>query len=115
MTRVTIYHNPQCSKSRKTLTLLKNNNIEPEIIEYLKNNLDADAIMAIALKLGVSVRDIIRTNEAEYETQRLNEVSDYSLAAAIAKNPILMQRPIVVRGDNARIGRPPEIVLELLD
>ena len=115
MTSVTLYHNPRCSKSRQTLALLEENNVDLNIIEYLKNPLNADQIKAVAEKLGVPVRDITRTGEAEYKEQLLDDASDDQLAEAIAATPILMQRPIVVHGSTARIGRPPESVLEILD
>ena len=99
MAEVTLYHNPQCSKSRLTLALLEENEIEFTIIEYLENRLNADQIKTLALKLGISVRDITRKNEIEYQAQRLDSVSDSQLAEAIAKTPKLLQRPIVVKGD----------------
>ena len=114
MTPITLYHNPQCSKSRQTLSLLEHNNIDFTTIEYLKTPLTADQIKAVAAKLGVPVRDITRTGEIEYHEQHLDNASDDDLAKAIAATPILMQRPIVVKGDSARIGRPPESILEIL-
>ena len=115
MTSVTLYHNPRCSKSRQTLALLEENDVDLTTIEYLKNPLNADQIKAVAEQLGVSVRDITRTGETEYQEQHLDDASDDQLAEAIAATPILMQRPIVVHGSTARIGRPPESVLEILD
>ena len=114
MSLVTLYHNPQCSKSKRALALLEEKGIQFTIIEYLKNPLNADQIKTLSRKLGLPVRGITRTNEKEYQTQRLDEVSNTQLAEALAKMPILMQRPIVVKGDIALIGRPPEIILEIL-
>ena len=113
---VTIYHNPRCSKSRQTLALLEENGIEAEVVEYLQNPLNADELKVVVEKLGVSVRDIVRTGEEVYIEQNLgsDSKSNDDLIAAIVTNPILMQRPIVVKGDQARIGRPPEGVLEIL-
>ena len=115
MTSVTLYHNPRCSKSRQTLALLEENDVDLTTIEYLKNPLNADQIKSVAEKLGIPVRDITRTGETEYQEQLLDDASDDQLAEAIAATPILMQRPIVVHGSTARIGRPPESVLEILD
>ena len=114
MSLVTLYHNPQCSKSKRALALLEEKGIQFTIIEYLKNPLNADQIKTLSRKLGLPVRGITRTNEKEYQTQRLDEVSNTQLAEALAKTPILVQRPIVVKGDIALIGRPPEIILEIL-
>lgn len=113
---VTIYHNPRCSKSRQTLQLLQENNVTPEIVEYLKTPLNAKELTDIINKLGVSVRDIIRTSEQYYKDRNLKnpELSDDELLSAIVEAPKLMQRPIVVNGNKAAIGRPPEDVLGIL-
>ena len=115
MALVSIFHNPQCSKSNQALALLEENGIEFTIINYMKNPLRAHQIKELALKLGVSVREITREHEPEYRSQHLEEASDTELAEAIEKTPKLMQRPIVVKGDNALVGRPTEILLEILD
>ena len=116
MTGVTLYHNPRCSKSRQTLALLEENGIEFNTIEYLNTPLTADEIIEVTGLLGVSVRDIIRTGEDEYREMGLSDESksDEELIEAIIEAPILLQRPIVVSGDQARIGRPPEVILEIL-
>ena len=114
MTSVTMYHNPRCSKSRQTLALLEENGIEVAIVEYLKEPLTANELKAIAGKLGVGIRDIVRTGEEPYKEGNLANASDDELLSAMASEPILMQRPIVVKGDAARVGRPPESVLEIL-
>ena len=113
---VTIYHNPRCSKSRQTLQLLLDNNVTPEIVEYLKVPLNANALTDIITKLGVTVRDIIRTSEQDYKERELKNLalSDEELLAAIVDATKLMQRPIVVNGAKAAIGRPPENVLGIL-
>ncbi len=116
MTSVKIYHNPRCSKSRQTLELLNENNHEPEIVLYLETPPDKSELADIVNKLGMSVRDIIRTGEDPYKDNNLGDdsLSDDALLDAIVTDPILLQRPIVVSGDQARIGRPPESVLEIL-
>ncbi|MEL0036493.1 MAG: arsenate reductase (glutaredoxin) [Gammaproteobacteria bacterium] len=113
---VTIYHNPRCSKSRQTLQLLQENNVSPEVVEYLKTPLDKTQLTELISKLGISVRDIIRKSEQDYKKRALSksELSDDALLNAIVEAPKLMQRPIVVNGNKAAIGRPPENVLEIL-
>ena len=116
MTAVTLYHNPRCSKSRATLALLEERDIDFNVVEYLQHPLAVDELKALAAKLDVGIRDFIRSGEAAYKELDLADpsVSDDDLLAAMAQHPILMQRPIVVNGDKARIGRPPEDVLEIL-
>ena len=112
---VTIYHNPRCSKSRQTLQIIEEKGITPEIVEYLKTALDADQIKNILSMLGKNPREIMRTGEAVYKELGLKDVNDdEALIAAMAENPILIERPIVVVGDQARMGRPPENVIEIL-
>jgi arsenate reductase len=111
-----IYHNPRCSKSRQTLALLEENNVQPEVVEYLKTPLDANTIEQIVGKLGVSVRDIIRTKESEYKENGLDNQSltDAEIIETLVNVPKLIERPIVVNGDKAAIGRPPENVLAII-
>jgi arsenate reductase (glutaredoxin) len=113
---VTIYHNPRCSKSRATLALLEGRGIEPRVVEYLKNPPDAATITGLLHKLGIPARTLLRRNEPEYQTLRLDDpaLSEADLVAAMAEHPKLIERPIVVAGRQARIGRPPEAVLEIL-
>ena len=113
---VVIYHNPRCSKSRQTLALLQEKGIEPEIIEYLKTPPSAKEIAGLLKKLGLaSARELMRTKEAPYKERGLKEVDDEkALIAAMAEEPVLIERPIVVKGERARLGRPPEQVLEIL-
>ena len=112
---VTIYHNPRCSKSRQTLALLQDKGIEPEIVEYLKTPPSADEIAAILKKLGIEPRALMRTKEAPYKELGLADVSDdKALIEAMAENPVLIERPIVIKGAKAALGRPPEQVLEIL-
>ncbi len=113
---VTIYHNPRCSKSRQTLELIKAKNISPIIIEYLKSNLTASEIKHILKCLDSSARVIIRSSEAAYKQLNLDDdtLSEQTLINAIAGHPELLQRPIVLNGDIAVVGRPPEKILEIL-
>lgn len=118
MSQFTIYHNPRCSKSRQTLQLLQDNGVEPIVIEYLKTPPSAADILQLAASLGQPVHAILRHKEDEYKQLKLAdfEGNDSELAAIVAENPKLLERPIVVRlsDQSARIGRPPELVLELL-
>lgn len=111
-----IYHNPRCSKSRQTLALLEERGHEPEIIRYLDRGLAAAEMRELASRLGLRLHDMLRTKESEYRAQGLSpESSDEMILQALVAAPILLERPIVVVGERARTGRPPESVLELLD
>ncbi|MDH3508979.1 MAG: arsenate reductase (glutaredoxin) [Gammaproteobacteria bacterium] len=112
-----IYHNPRCSKSRTTLELLRSRGIEPEVIEYLKAPPPAQALKALLGKLGLEPRDIVRTGEAEFKESGidLSAADDDTVLALIAEHPKILQRPIVETARAARIGRPPEQVLELFE
>jgi arsenate reductase (glutaredoxin) len=113
---VTIYHNPNCSKSRKTLELLKENDIEPTIVEYLKTPPTVDKLKEIISQLGITSRDLIRKKEDEYFEHGLGDpsLSDEQIIAYMARYPILIERPIVLANGKAAIGRPPEEVLEII-
>lgn len=113
---VVIYHNPRCSKSRQTLQLLQERGIEPVIIEYLKSPLSAEELDSILQKLGMKPRELMRTNEAEYQACGLaDEALDrQTLINAMIKQPILIERPIVLANGKAALGRPPEAVLAIL-
>ncbi|WP_416899962.1 MAG: arsenate reductase (glutaredoxin) [Minwuia sp.] len=113
---VTIYHNPRCSKSRETLGLLKDKGIEPTVIEYLKTPPSAAEIADILAKLGRTPRELMRTKEAEYKEQGLDDPSldDGKLINAMVDTPKLMERPVVLANGKAAIGRPPESVLDIL-
>jgi arsenate reductase len=116
MTIYTIFHNPRCSKSRQALGLLQERGIEPEVVEYLKTPLSTQTLQNLCEKLGVNVVDMMRTKEREFKELGLGDrgVTDNELLQAMTQNPILLERPIVVCGDKAVIGRPPENVLELI-
>ena len=113
---IIIYHNPKCSKSRKALEIIKNKNIEPTIILYLTRKLSKTEIKNLISKLGLTLRDILRTEEYEYKNNNLKDknLSDDKLIEFLIKFPKLLQRPIVLKGNNAVIGRPPENVLNLV-
>lgn len=113
---VKIYHNPKCSKSRQTLALIRERGIEPEIIEYLETPLSPEELKRIIDRLGIAPAELLRTGESEYRELGLDgdDVDDTAVIEAMRKHPRLMQRPIVVVGDDARIGRPPEAVIEIL-
>jgi arsenate reductase len=115
MSEVTIYHNPRCSKSRQTLELLKEKSIEPEVVEYLKTPPNAAELKDILSKLGLSADELMRKKETIYKELGLASVSDENeLITAMVNNPKLIERPIVIKGDKAAIGRPPESVLDIL-
>ncbi|PCI42784.1 MAG: arsenate reductase (glutaredoxin) [Proteobacteria bacterium] len=112
---VVIYHNPRCSKSRATLALIQEEGIKPEIIEYLEASPSASEMDAILNKLGMEPADLMRTGEDEYKEHIQGK--DLNRAEAIAlmvKYPRMIERPVVVNGDKAAVGRPPESVLAIL-
>ncbi len=110
-----LYHNPRCSKSRATLALLRERGLEPRIVEYLKTPPSADEVRALARKLGRPVAALLRRKEPEYARLDLGpDTPDDVAARAVAEHPRLLERPILVVGDRAAIGRPPEAVLEIL-
>ena len=113
---VTIYHNPRCSKSRQALQLLRKRGIEPEIVEYLKTPPSADEMETVLAKLGLEPRALMRTKEAAYrEAGMADEVlSRRQLIDLMVANPVVIERPIVVSGARAALGRPPESVLSIL-
>lgn len=111
-----IYHNPRCSKSRATLGLLEERGIEPEVIEYLKTPPDEKRLRSLLKKLGMRPIDLIRKGEKAWKESGLDSsASDDELIALMLREPILIERPIVEVGDRARLGRPPEQVLELIE
>lgn len=110
---VTIYHNPRCSKSRQTLELLQANGVEPRVVDYLKTPPSAAELTDILAKLGKRPAEILRAKEAA-EAGVAKDLPDDRLIAAMVANPAVIERPIVVKGARARLGRPPEQVLEIL-
>jgi arsenate reductase len=113
---VTIYHNPRCSKSRQTLALLQDRGVSPRVIEYLNDTPDAATLDGLLKKLKLEPRELMRRKEAPYKDLGLDDpgLSRDALIAAMVENPILIERPIVVKGTKAALGRPPEAVLEIL-
>ena len=115
---VKIYHNPRCSKSRDTLSLLKANGIDPEVVLYLETPPDAATLRQLLKMLGMaSARDLMRQKEDLYKSLDLDnpQLSEAALIQAMVDNPKLIERPIVVSHGEARIGRPPEQVLEIVN
>jgi arsenate reductase (glutaredoxin) len=113
---VTIYHNPRCSKSRETLALLQDRGIEPRVVEYLSDTPDAPTLDTLLKQLDLEPRELMRRKEAPYKELGLDDpgLSRQALIAAMVEHPILIERPIVVKGTKAALGRPPEKVLEIL-
>ena len=114
---VKMYHNPRCSKSRETLSLLQSNGIEPDVVLYLETPPDADTIKALLQMLGMgSARELMRQKEELYKSLNLadSHLSEAALIQAMVENPKLIERPIVVANGKARIGRPPEQVLDIV-
>lgn len=114
---ITIYHNPRCSKSRETLALLQERGVEPEVVLYLEQAPTVAEIRTLLEKLGMTdARDLMRKGEEEFKSLGLNDtaLTQEALIAALAEHPRLIERPIVVNGQRAAIGRPPEKVFEIL-
>lgn len=117
VTQYRIYHNPSCSKSRQTLSLLQKAGIQPQILLYLENAPSPVELGSVLSKLGISARELLRTGETEYKELDLANtgLNEDQLIAAMCANPRLIERPIVIKGNNAVLGRPPENVLSLID
>jgi arsenate reductase len=114
MSAVTIYHNPRCSKSRNTLALLEENGVSPDIVLYLETPPDAAQLKDLLNKLGKTAGELVRRGEADYKAAGLSrDSSDAEVLAAMVKYPKLIERPIVVKGGKAVLGRPPENALAL--
>jgi arsenate reductase len=113
---VTIYHNPRCSKSRQTLQLLQAKGITPRVVDYLNTPPSQSELKSILSKLGIESRALLRKNEPLYAELGLEEreLSDDALIELMVEHPILIERPIVVSGAKAAIGRPPDKILAIL-
>ncbi len=110
-----IYHNPRCRKSRETLQLLKEKGIDPEIILYLQDTPDEEELTAVLQKLGIPAEKLLRKGEAIFKEQfKGKQLSEKEWIAAMVANPKLIERPIVINGNKAALGRPPEQVLDIL-
>lgn len=117
MSEVVIYHNPRCSKSRETLALLQSQGVQPRVVLYLETPPDVAALKELVRQLGfTSARQLIRSKEAQFNAAGLGDssLSEDRLLEALAQYPKLIERPIVVANGQARLGRPPEQVLEIL-
>ena len=113
---VIIYHNPRCSKSRQTLQLIEGRGIQPNIVEYLKSPPSAAELKEILSLLDMTPRDLMRKKEAAYKEAKLDDpnLSDDDLIRTMVAHPILIERPIIINGNKAALGRPPENVLSIL-
>ncbi|WP_070885454.1 arsenate reductase (glutaredoxin) [Pseudomonas argentinensis] len=116
MTDLTLYHNPRCSKSRAALQLLVQRGLQPVVVHYLDNPPSAAELREVLGKLGLPPRQLLRSGEDEYRELDLADqaLGDDELIAAMVAHPRLIERPILIAGDRAAIGRPPENILELL-
>lgn len=116
MSEIVIFHNPSCSKSRQTLVLLEQQSVKPEVIEYLKTPPSVATLSKILEQLGINARQLLRKGEKEYVALNLADESltEQQLIQAMCEHPKLIERPIVVHNGKAKIGRPPETVLEIL-
>ena len=116
MTDLTLYHNPRCSKSRGALELLEARGLTPTVVSYLETPLDAPQLRDLLAKLNISARQLLRSGEDEYKALNLadSSLTEAQLIDAMAAHPKLIERPILVAGEQAVIGRPPEKILEIL-
>ena len=116
MSEVQIWHNPRCSKSRAAMTLLEENGIEAEVVKYLDEELDEAMIKELLLKLDIDAIDLMRTKEDIFKELKLENVGDEGvLIRAMTRFPKLIERPIIIKGNRAVIGRPAEKIMEFLN
>ncbi len=113
-TTATIYHNPRCTTSRKTLDLLRDNGIEPNVVLYLKTPPSRAQLVKMIKDAGIDVRTAVRRREALYDELKLADAGDDELLDAMAKHPILIERPFVVTPKGTRLARPIDAVREIL-
>ncbi|MCY1426508.1 putative protein YfgD [compost metagenome] len=116
MSQLTLFHNPRCSKSRGALELLEARGLQPQIVRYLETPPSAAELKALLQKLGIGARQLLRSGEDEYKSLNLADpdLGEDALIQAMVEHPKLIERPILIAGDKAVIGRPPEKVLEIL-
>ena len=115
MQKVTIWHNPRCSKSREAMSILEQNSCEADVVKYLDSIPSEDEIKTVLKMLGLSARGLMRTKEDIYKELNLKDENDEDkLISAMADNPKLIERPVIIKGDKAIIGRPTEIIAEFL-
>lgn len=116
MSEIQIWHNPRCSKSRAAMTLLEENGIEADVVKYLEADIDEAMIKELLLKLDIDAIDLMRTKEDKFKELMLDKVGDEGvLIRAMSRFPKLIERPIIIRGDKAVIGRPAEKIMEFLN
>jgi arsenate reductase len=115
MSEFTIYHNPRCSKSRETLALLESSGVRPKIVKYLETPPSAAELKTLTAQLGIAPAELVRKSEDVYKTHYAGKtLTDAQWIDAMVKHPVLIERPIVVKGKTAVLGRPPENVKKLL-
>ena len=115
MQDIEIWHNPKCSKSRAAMELLENNNIDANVVKYLEQIPTKEQIKDVLKKLKISAKELLRTGEDVYKELNLKDINDEeTLIEIMTKNPILIERPIIIKGDNAVIARPIENLEDLL-
>ena len=116
MNEITIWHNPSCSKSREAMSILEENNCEAEVVRYLDSTPDETQIRAVIDMLGITPRELMRTKEDKYQELKLqNEFRDSVLILAMAENPKIIERPVIIKGNRAIIGRPTGKIAEFLN
>lgn len=116
MSEVQIWHNPRCSKSREAMKLLEENGVDADVVKYLDVEPDEAMIREVLKKLGIPAKALLRTKEAIYKELKLENVEDEGvLIRAMSRYPKLIERPIVIKGDKAVIGRPPEKIVDFLN
>lgn len=114
MADLVIYHNPRCQKSRAAKQILDEKGVKYRVVEYLKNPPSEEELRTLLRKLGLSARDVVRRNEKLYKELDLQNASEDELIRTIVQHPILLERPIIVRGERAVLARPPEKVYDIL-
>ena len=112
--KTTIYHNPRCSKSREALQLLHENNEEVEVVEYLKDAPTASTLKKLIKQLGIKPLQLIRKNEEVFKPYKTATLTDEQYIDLMVQNPVLIERPIVIKGNKAIIGRPPQLIIDIL-
>ena len=116
MAQITIWHNPRCSKSREALSIMDENGCEKEIVKYLETNPDKETLKNLLKMLGLSARELMRTKEDIYKELKLkDETDDTKLIEAMAQNPKLIERPVLIKNGKAIIGRPTSIIADFLN
>lgn len=116
MSKITIWHNPRCTKSREAVSMLEENSCEAEVVKYLDNELTVSEMKSLLKMLDMNARELMRTGEAVYKELGLKDVSDEeALIGAMVENPKLIQRPILIKGSKAIIGRPSSVIADFIN